>query len=152
MEPMPLLETRALSKRYGPVKALDSLTLELEPGIIGLVGANGAGKSTLIKAVMGLLPLSSGWVQVFGQPVERMRDKVGYVPQRESVDWNFPVTAMDVVLMGRYGAVPWYRRVSRADRDVARRCPSRDVAWVWACARLDRTGPARSLSRAGPAA
>src|SRR5678815_2036019 len=70
---------------------------------------------------MGLLPLSSGWVQVFGQPVKDQRDKVGYVPQRESVDWTFPVTAMDVVLMGRYGALPWWKRVGRGERDLARR-------------------------------
>jgi manganese/zinc/iron transport system ATP- binding protein len=70
---------------------------------------------------MGLLPLSSGWVQVFGKPVEQQRDKVGYVPQRESVDWTFPVTAMDVVLMGRYGALPWWKRVGRGERDLARR-------------------------------
>src|SRR5918992_1221492 len=81
---------------------------------------DGAGKSTLIKAVMGLLPLSSGWVQVFGQSVDRMREKIGYVPQRESVDWTFPVTAMDVVLMGSYGRVPWYKRIGRGDRSKAR--------------------------------
>jgi manganese/zinc/iron transport system ATP- binding protein len=87
---------------------------------VGILGPNGAGKSTLIKAIMGLIPLSSGWVQVFGRPVGGQRDKVGYVPQRESVDWTFPVTAMDVVLMGRYGAIPWYRRIGKRDRELAR--------------------------------
>jgi manganese/zinc/iron transport system ATP- binding protein len=71
---------------------------------------------------MGLLPLSSGWVQVFGKPVERQRDRVGYVPQRESVDWTFPVTALDVVLMGRYGATSWWRRIGRRDRARAMEC------------------------------
>jgi manganese/zinc/iron transport system ATP- binding protein len=88
--------------------------------LVGIIGPNGAGKSTLIKAVMGLLPLSSGWVEVFGEPVERQRDKVAYVPQRESVDWTFPVTAMDVVLMGRYGGMRWWQRVSKRDREAAR--------------------------------
>jgi manganese/zinc/iron transport system ATP- binding protein len=71
---------------------------------------------------MGLLPLSSGWVQVLGKPVDRQRDKIGYVPQRESVDWTFPVTAMDVVLMGRYGSLHWWKPIGRRDRDLARQC------------------------------
>jgi manganese/zinc/iron transport system ATP- binding protein len=71
---------------------------------------------------MGLIPLSSGWVQVFGQPVDAQRTKVAYVPQRESVDWTFPVTAMDVVLMGRFGSVRWWQRVGRKDRERARAC------------------------------
>jgi manganese/zinc/iron transport system ATP- binding protein len=120
---IPALEVHDLTVSYHRRPVLWNVDLAVPRGkLVGILGPNGAGKSTLIKAIMSLLPLSSGWVQVFGQPVERMRDKVGYVPQRESVDWNFPVTAMDVVLMGRYGAVPWYRRVSRADRAVARRC------------------------------
>src|SRR5690606_32744650 len=73
-----------------------------------------------IKAIMGLLPLSSGWVQVMGQPIDAMRNRVAYVPQRESVDWTFPVTVLDVVLMGRYGAVPWVKRIGRADKERAR--------------------------------
>ena len=120
---VPALEVHDLTVSYHRRPVLWNVDLAVPRGkLVGILGPNGAGKSTLIKAIMGLLPLSSGWVQVFGQPVERMRDKVGYVPQRESVDWNFPVTSMDVVLMGRYGAVRWYRRVSRADREVARRC------------------------------
>jgi manganese/zinc/iron transport system ATP- binding protein len=90
--------------------------------LVGIIGPNGAGKSTLIKSIMGLLPLSSGWVQIFGKPVNQQRDKVGYVPQRESVDWTFPVTAMDVVLMGRYGALPWWKRIGRSDKEYARQC------------------------------
>jgi manganese/zinc/iron transport system ATP- binding protein len=88
--------------------------------LVGIIGPNGAGKSTLIKAIMGLLPTSSGWVQVMGQPIGAMRHRVAYVPQRESVDWTFPVTVLDVVLMGRYGTVPWFRRIGKTDKDRAR--------------------------------
>jgi manganese/zinc/iron transport system ATP- binding protein len=117
----PALEVHDLTVSYHRKPVLWNVDLAVPPGkLVGIIGPNGAGKSTLIKAVMGMLPLSSGWVQVFGRPVERQRDKVGYVPQRESVDWTFPVTAMDVVLMGRYGSVPWYRRVGRKEKQLAR--------------------------------
>jgi manganese/zinc/iron transport system ATP- binding protein len=71
---------------------------------------------------MGLLPVSSGWVKVFGEPVAKNFRRVGYVPQRESVDWDFPVSVMDVVLMGRYGRLGLFRRPGKADRDIAREC------------------------------
>jgi manganese/zinc/iron transport system ATP- binding protein len=79
--------------------------------LVGIVGPNGAGKSTLIKAVMDLIPRSSGRIEVFGQSFRQQRHRVGYVPQRESVDWDFPVTALDVVTMGLYRQIGWMRRV-----------------------------------------
>ncbi|MGE3181715.1 MAG: metal ABC transporter ATP-binding protein [Phycisphaerae bacterium] len=88
--------------------------------LIGLVGPNGAGKSTLIKAVLELIPKASGRVLIYGKHYAEQRHLVGYVPQRESVDWDFPVSALDVVTMGRYGKVGWCRPVSRAHRDAAR--------------------------------
>lgn len=84
-----------------------------------LLGPNGAGKSTMIRAIMGLLPTSSGWVKVFDEPFEKARQRVGYVPQREQVDWDFPVNVMDVVMMGRYGRLGWLRRPSKEDRRIA---------------------------------
>ena len=90
--------------------------------LVGVIGPNGAGKSTLIKAAMGMLPLNSGWVKVFGEPVEKNLKRVGYVPQRESVDWDFPVSVMDVVLMGRYGHLGLFKRPAKSDRDKAREC------------------------------
>jgi manganese/zinc/iron transport system ATP- binding protein len=90
-----------------------------ESTLTGIVGPNGAGKSTLIKAALGLLPLSSGWVKFWGEPYEKMRHRIGYVPQRESVDWDFPVTALDVVMMGRYGRLGWVKRPGKADRRAA---------------------------------
>jgi manganese/zinc/iron transport system ATP- binding protein len=121
--PVPALEVHDLTVSYQRKPVLWNVDLAVPIGkLVGIIGPNGAGKSTLIKAVMGLLPLSSGWVQVFGKPVERQRDRVGYVPQRESVDWTFPVTALDVVLMGRYGATSWWRRIGRRDRARAMEC------------------------------
>lgn len=86
---------------------------------VALVGPNGAGKTTLLQAIVGLLPLQGGDRTVFGQPIRRARRRVAYVPQREAVDWHFPVTVRDVVLMGRYAAAPLRRRPSAADRAIA---------------------------------
>jgi len=81
--------------------------------LVAVVGPNGAGKSTLIKAVLDLLPVASGRVRFFGEPYSRERSRVGYVPQRSSVDWDFPVNALDVVAMGLYGKIGWFRPVTR---------------------------------------
>jgi manganese/zinc/iron transport system ATP- binding protein len=90
--------------------------------LVGIVGPNGAGKSTLIKAVLGLVPLASGRIHVLGEPAKARRKLIGYVPQRESVDWDFPVSALDVVAMGRYGRIGWFRRVGKADKAAALAC------------------------------
>ena len=87
--------------------------------LVGIVGPNGAGKSTLIKAVMDLIPRASGAIRVFGQPFKRQRRRVGYVPQRESVDWDFPVSALDVVTMGTYGRIGWCLPVRKPHRTAA---------------------------------
>lgn len=87
--------------------------------LTGLVGPNGAGKSTLIKAVLDLVPKASGRVTVFGEPYQRQRHLVSYVPQRESVDWDFPVNALDVVTMGVYGKIGWFRPVRKSHRELA---------------------------------
>jgi manganese/zinc/iron transport system ATP- binding protein len=79
--------------------------------LIGVVGPNGAGKSTLIKAAMDLVPRASGEILFFGEKYKDQRQRVGYVPQRESVDWDFPVDAIDVVTMGLYGKIGWFRPV-----------------------------------------
>lgn len=90
-----------------------------QPRMIGIVGPNGAGKSTLIKAMLGLLPMVSGGVRFFGQPLEKVRQRVGYVPQRESVDWDFPINVEELVLMGTYGRVGWFRRPGKMEREAA---------------------------------
>lgn len=96
-----------------------------EPKLVGVLGPNGAGKSTLIKAILGLVPLASGEVRVMGEPLARQRRLVGYVPQRESVDWDFPVTVLDVVLMGTYGRLGWFRRPGARERHWAMECLER---------------------------
>ena len=88
--------------------------------LVAIVGPNGAGKSTLIKAVLGLLPMASGDVKFFGQDYERIRERVAYVPQRTSVDWDFPVSALDVVSMGLYRKIGWLFPVTRRHREKAR--------------------------------
>lgn len=90
--------------------------------LVGVIGPNGAGKSTLIKAVLGLAPLASGRIEVFGEPAKKQRGIIGYVPQRESVDWDFPVSALDVVTMGRYRRIGLFRRVGKRDRAAAMAC------------------------------
>ena len=118
-----MLKVNSLVKSFGGLLATDNLSFEVEEGEIhAFIGPNGAGKSTLIKAIMGLVPPSSGWVKIFGKPYSVNRRRVGYVPQRESVDWDFPVTVMDVVMMGRYVHVGWFKRPQKADREIAREC------------------------------
>ncbi len=90
-----------------------------EGKLIGIVGPNGAGKSTLIRACLDLVPRTSGRVLVYGEPYRKQRHLVAYVPQRETVDWDFPVSALDVVTMGRYGAIGWFKPVTRAQKNVA---------------------------------
>ena len=117
------LEIHDLTVAYHKKPVLWGVDLAVPRGrLVCIVGPNGAGKSTLIKAAMGMLPLSSGWVKVFGQPVKKNLTRIGYVPQRESVDWDFPVSVMDVVLMGRYGHLGLIRRPKKRDRDIAREC------------------------------
>jgi manganese/zinc/iron transport system ATP- binding protein len=109
------LRVRDLTVAYHRKPVLWDVNLEVPPGqLTGIIGPNGAGKSTLIKACLDLVPRVSGEVQVFGKPVSQARGRVAYVPQRESVDWDFPVTGIDVVAMGLYRSIGWIRRVSRA--------------------------------------
>lgn len=90
-----------------------------ESRLVGIIGPNGAGKSTLIKAALDLVPRVSGEVLIYGKPFRRQRRLVAYVPQRESVDWDFPISAVEVVMMGRYGMMGWCRPVTRAHRTAA---------------------------------
>ncbi len=123
MDGAPPLEIHDLTVAYHERPVLWGVDLVVPAGrLVGIVGPNGAGKSTLIKAAMGLLPAASGWVKVFGAPVRQNLRRIGYVPQRESVDWDFPVCVRDVVLMGRYGHVGLMRRPSAQDHAIAQRC------------------------------
>ncbi len=89
--------------------------------LIAIVGPNGAGKSTLIRACLGIIPYAAGTVEFWGKPYRESRQRVGYVPQRGSVDWDFPISALEVVVMGRYGKIGWLRPVTKSHRESARR-------------------------------
>jgi manganese/iron transport system ATP-binding protein len=110
----------AVAVRFGAVEALDGVTGTVHPGqAVALIGPNGAGKSTLLRAILGLVPLHRGRIEVLGQAPRDARGDVAYVPQADSLDPEFPVSARQVVTMGRYRRIGWVRRPSRADRAIA---------------------------------
>lgn len=116
----------ALTVAYDRRPVLWDVDYDAPPGqLIAIVGPNGAGKSTLIKACLGLTPPAAGQVEFWGQPLSKVRARVGYVPQRESVDWEFPVSALDVACMGRYRRIGWCRPIGRRHRDAAMACLER---------------------------
>ena len=117
----PALRLNLVHAAYDRHPVLEGVNGDLEPGrSLALIGPNGAGKSTLIKAILGLVPLTSGSIEVLGRTPEMARADVAYVPQIDALDPAFPVTAADVVLMGRYRRIGWLRRPGRADRAIAR--------------------------------
>ena len=108
---------------YDGRPALESVTLSVPHGAqVAIVGPNGAGKSTLFKALVGLLPVRSGTMLLRDRAPGKHGDTIAYVPQREEIDWGFPVTVHDVVMMGRYGRLGWFRRPGATDREVVARC------------------------------
>ncbi|WP_271911699.1 metal ABC transporter ATP-binding protein [Vreelandella alkaliphila] len=112
------LSIQNLTVSYHSQPVLWDINLEIPTGVMaGIVGPNGAGKSTLIKSLLELVPSLSGEVMVHGRPYASQRRRVGYVPQRSSVDWDFPTTALDVVTMGLYGRLGWLRRPGRKERE-----------------------------------
>lgn len=116
----PVLEIHDLTVTYDKKPVLWGVDLSIPKGaLVGIVGPNGAGKSTLIKSIMGLTDISSGYCKLFDASLNKVRDQVSYVPQRESVDWDFPISALDVVLMGRYGKLGLFRRPRKADKEAA---------------------------------
>ncbi|MFO0938451.1 MAG: metal ABC transporter ATP-binding protein [Gemmataceae bacterium] len=114
------VEIEHLSASYGEKPVLNDVSLSVPPGVLlAVVGPNGAGKTTLIKASLGLIKPRSGSVLVNGRPYSQNRKAVAYVPQRGSVDWDFPTTVFDVVLMGTYGQLGWFRRPGATQRAAA---------------------------------
>jgi manganese/zinc/iron transport system ATP- binding protein len=110
------IEIHDLTVSYNRRPVLWNIDVRIPEGVVvGIIGPNGAGKSTLLKAVMGLLRLSSGWIKFYGKTLDEQRGLVGYVPQREEVDWDFPITVRDLVLMGRYGRLGLFRRPKKED-------------------------------------
>ncbi len=124
-----------LTVAYQRKPVLWDIDLDVPEGkLVGIVGPNGAGKSTLLRACLDLVPKASGNIRIYGKPYRKQRSIVGYVPQRESVDWDFPVSALDVVTMGLYGRIGWLRPVNQRHKEEAR-------------AALDRVGIADLASR-----
>ena len=118
----PAVEVSDLTVAYGEKPVLWDVDLDVPGGTLtAIVGPNGAGKTTLIRAVLGLVRPAAGRALIHGKPYDEQRRLVGYVPQRGSVDWDFPTSVLDVVTMGRYGQLGWLRRPGRADREAALR-------------------------------
>jgi manganese/zinc/iron transport system ATP- binding protein len=116
----PAVEVADLTVAYGEKPVLWDVDLEVPSGVLmAVVGPNGAGKTTLIRAVLGLVTPAAGSALVLGRPYAEARRRVGYVPQRGSVDWDFPTDVLDVVLMGTYGRLGWVRRPGRRERGEA---------------------------------
>ncbi|GAB4212400.1 MAG: metal ABC transporter ATP-binding protein [Synechococcales cyanobacterium] len=116
---MAILEVNGLSVRYGSRPVLSGVSARFQSGqLTGVIGANGAGKSTLLKAMLGLVVPTAGEILYNGAPLRR--EQVAYVPQRQQVDWSYPATVLDVVLMGRVRATGWVRRFDRHSHDLAR--------------------------------
>lgn len=112
-----VLEIRGLAVSYGANNALNGVDAAIPRGeVVGLIGPNGSGKSTLLKTVAGVVRASAGSVTLNGRPLQEQASTVAFVPQREEVNWDFPVSAREVVLMGRYRSIGWLRRPGAEDR------------------------------------
>ena len=117
----PAIEVNDLTVAYQERPVLWDVDLEVRSGALtAVVGPNGAGKTTLIKAILGLVPVAAGQIRILGRPAREARRSVAYVPQRGTVDWDFPTSVEDVVLMGTYRSVGWIRRPGPAERERAR--------------------------------
>jgi|SRR5690554_3335223 len=114
------IETHNLTASYDRRPVLWNIDFKIPKGkIIGIIGPNGSGKTTLLKAIMGLIKSDSGYVRIFDQELDQVRERISYVPQRESVDWDFPASVMDIALMGRYRKKNLMRRLSKKDKEIA---------------------------------
>lgn len=114
------ISVEGLSVSYDRKRVLYNIYLELESGnIYGVVGPNGAGKSTLFKSILELIDISSGEIKVFGEDINEVRKRLAYVPQKDEVDWNFPATVKDIVMMGRYPHKKILQRLNKEDDEIA---------------------------------
>ena len=117
------LNIKNLHVSYQDTEALRNISLSINTGkIVGIVGPNGAGKSTLITAILGLIPIDSGNVEIYGQTLDRMRKRIAYVPQRANIDWNFPIIVKKTVLLGTYPLLGILRRPKRRHKEWAMEC------------------------------
>ena len=108
---VPAIDVKHLTVAYDAVPVLWDVNLSISQQVVmGLVGPNGAGKSTLLKSILDLTPRITGEISVLGKPFTADRKQIGYVPQRSTIDWDFPITVLDLVMMGTYGRLGWFRR------------------------------------------
>ncbi len=115
-----IISVKGLSVSYEKKRVLTNIYLEIEPAqIYGVIGPNGAGKSTLFKAILGLIETNAGTILINDKPIEKQRKEVVYVPQKNDVDWSFPATVFDIVLMGRYPHKKIFQRLNKSDRQIA---------------------------------
>ena len=115
-----IVEVHDLTVAYDNKPVLWNADFSIPKGkMVGIVGPNGAGKSTLLKAIMGLIPTASGFTKIFNGSLKKNRHKVAYVPQKDSVDWDFPVSVLDVVEMGRYGNKSLFKRLNKKDKQIS---------------------------------
>lgn len=119
MEQFPI-DIDGLSVSYDRKRALANIYLSIPKGsLVGVVGPNGAGKSTLFKSILGLIDVNAGQVKIFGEDVSKNRIRMAYVPQKDGVDWTFPATVTDIVLMGRYPHKTLFQRIQKNDIEIA---------------------------------
>lgn len=119
----PAIEVQHLHVSYYGKEVIHDISFSIDRGrLVGIIGPNGAGKSTLIKAILGLIPKDQGNVKAFGKPMKEVRKKIAYVPQRSQIDWDFPITVRDTVLLGTFPRLGLFRRPKKADRQWAEQC------------------------------
>ncbi|OCA85058.1 metal ABC transporter ATP-binding protein [Pseudobacillus wudalianchiensis] len=120
------LTVKDLFVSYHGNEAISDISFAIKPGnLVGIIGPNGAGKSTLLKALLNLIPKDKGNVQVYGRSFQEQRKAVAYVPQRSNIDWDFPITVLDTVLLGAYPKLGWFKRPKKQDKDWALHCLQR---------------------------
>lgn len=117
------LSIQNLTVSYDDHTALHNINFEIEKGrLAGVIGPNGAGKSTLMKAALGLIAKDRGTIEFYGKPVKQMRKNIAYIPQRNNIDWNFPINVLDAVVIGTYPKLGVFHRPKKADREWAHAC------------------------------
>lgn len=113
------IEVKNLTVNYSRKVALENVSVSIESGkITGIIGPNGSGKSTFIKSILELVPKSSGAISFFGNSLNAVRSKIAYVPQREQIDWDFPITVQEVVEMGRIQPKKWWKQLTKNDKAI----------------------------------
>lgn len=120
------LSVKSLFVSYHGNEAVKNVSFSIEPGkLVGIIGPNGAGKSTLLKALLNLIPKDKGEVQIYGKSFIELRKSVAYVPQRSNIDWDFPITVLDTVLLGTYPKLGLFKRPKKSEKEWALQCLQR---------------------------